>query len=191
MKKYWLRGMLLGVSMALLLAGGVALAASLDVDVVPKCTGCWDGPWDQVPEEYIFTVIIADWDARYQYCNWWTIAGEIWAPDHCWTPWDDPNYELYFIPCGGWPMYIGPVPELSGSLGAQDGATNNADGAPYGEMRIRGWQVETGESDEVAWLYAEDCFAATFVPEPGTIVLLGGGLAGLAGYATLRWRTRE
>jgi hypothetical protein len=30
-----------------------------------------------------------------------------------------------------------------------------------------------------------------FVPEPGTIMLLGSGLAGLAGYAALRWRARE
>jgi hypothetical protein len=31
---------------------------------------------------------------------------------------------------------------------------------------------------------------AEFVPEPGTIALLGSGLMGLAGYAALRWRAR-
>jgi len=69
----------------------------------------------------------------------------------------------------------------------------------YGEWSSRVWQRATGEADRASWFVAEDCAALEFVPEPWSILLLGSGLAGLAGYATLRlrsgkalrWRTRE
>jgi len=41
--------------------------------------------------------------------------------------------------------------------------------------------------DGIAFLPLEE----EFVPEPGTVLLLGSGLMGLAGYAGLRWRSRE
>ena len=46
----------------------------------------------------------------------------------------------------------------------------------------------------VAWgaLAVEPCqVEEEFVPEPGSILLFGSGLAGLAGYAAVRWRGRS
>jgi hypothetical protein len=44
------------------------------------------------------------------------------------------------------------------------------------------------------WLASDGCgigLEPEFVPEPGAVLLLGSGLMGLAGYAGLRWRSRE
>jgi hypothetical protein len=49
------------------------------------------------------------------------------------------------------------------------------------------------ESSALPDALAQVCLAAPeeFVPEPGSVALLSTGLAGLGGYATLRWRSRR
>ena len=60
----------------------------------------------------------------------------------------------------------------------------------YGEWKLRVWQPGTDNADSATWRFAEVC-EEEFVPEPGTMLLLGSGLAGLAGYASLRWRNKK
>lgn len=51
--------------------------------------------------------------------------------------------------------------------------------------------VEDPELEEVTPAITVTVLAAPFIPEPASILLLGGGLAALAGYAGLRWRARS
>jgi hypothetical protein len=64
MKRRWLRGLLLTVTMALLLAGGVALAQSASVD--KDCFECIPLRYQTHPEDipydpYLFTITGSGW----------------------------------------------------------------------------------------------------------------------------------
>jgi len=51
--------------------------------------------------------------------------------------------------------------------------------------------LENVTLNKICEMEEEQRFLGEFVPEPGTVLLLGGGLAGLAGYATLKVRAHK
>jgi hypothetical protein len=82
-------------------------------------------------------------------------------------------------------------------MGEYEGAPQFAMPLVLGDWTLRVWQEDRGGVIVAGPVYAHLRIARSceeqveFVPEPGTIALLGSGLAGLAGYAALRWRARS
>jgi hypothetical protein len=193
MTKRWLRGMLLGVSLALLLASGVALAQTLTLEIDQNCVECYPVVQEPnhvlPPDEYVIYGTLDGWDPGYDLCQRYYFEGEPTSPELCGPPPDtDPPITdvIFYAPCElpDTPQRIIVVTDLGGEV------TLEGIEEYYGQWEYRVWQPGTENAASVTFYLAEDCAALEFVPEAGTIALLGSGLAGLAGYATLRLRNK-
>jgi hypothetical protein len=199
MKKKWLRGMLLGVSLALLLAGGVALAQGLTVKADQDCFECgWvedgiDGnaavSYTPSPHRVELALTGHDQASLEEVCTTFYANGSQ-VQKHCQDP---PTVSPAYGYLSAWCSEQGNIVSFVPFRERLDGGLVAALALPfeYGQWLVEVEQKGVG-GDQVSLTLAEDCpEEAEFVPEPGTIALLGSGLAGLAGYAALRWRARS
>jgi hypothetical protein len=189
-------GVLLGMSLALLLSGGVAMAAA-SLSIEPWCRVCCDDiKYDQQAQ---YALPACD--------DFWTITT---------SGWGDSERVGFAVSSPGPRQPVG----FRGSVDengqrvirlylmcwrGDDAVQTLAGGGDWVVTMYGDWDEDyygtwgvrvQGSEDAVQgeFYFAGDpgvCQAMEFVPEPGSVLLLGSGLAGLAGYATLRWRARE